>query len=176
VGAGSVAAALHAHEGGDDDPAADVVVCADPERAAVVATNRAHRLPLLAVTGAGYVRSPSVEARFAAVVLLPCVERWVGLSRPAAELSTLLGRPVDHLPPPLRDHARALRLLAAALVRSGQLTDPTPPAALRPRPVTLWRGLQPVERPVAVRPVVLHGCEAFWDDDALEASCAGRAG
>ncbi len=182
VGTSTVVAALHAHEGEVRDAVADVVVCADPERAADVVTDRMGRLPLLAVTGDGYARSRSVESRFAAVVLLPRVERWVGLTRPSDELTTLLGQPSDHLPRPLQDYAGALRLLAAALVRSGQLTDPAPPRALRPRAVALWRGLAPVERTTAVPPVLLSQPvvaprpEDAWDDDTLEASGAGRAG
>lgn len=186
VGTSTVAAALHAHEGDDRDTGADVVVCADPERAATVATDRAGRLPLLAVTGAGYVRSRSVEARFGAVVLLPHVGRWAGLARPSDELAALLGQPFDHLPRPLQDYAGALRLLAAALVRSGQLIDPSPPSVLRPRAVALWRGLQPVERAAVVRPVLrtpptapltaVGRPEDSWDDDTLESAGAGRAG
>lgn len=184
VGTSTVATALHARKGDEREAAADVVVCADPERAATVTTGRAGRLPLLALTGTGDAQA--VTSRFAAVVLLPRVERWTGLARPADELATLLGQPVDHLSRPLQDYAGALRRLAAALVRSGQLRDPAPPPVLRPRAVALWRGLQPVERPAAVRPVLLSPPtrpaepavvsrpEDSWDDDTLEAS--GRAG
>ena len=198
VGTSTVAAALHAHEGTDRDTAADVVVCTDPEQAAAVTPVRSGRLPLLVVTGDGHAPAPgrlwAVESRFGAVVLLPRVERWAGLAQPADELTTLLGQPYDHLARPLQDYAGALRLLAAALVRSGQLMVPTPPSVLRPRPVELWRGLLPVERTVPVRPVllprptvlpaavlpaaVLRRPDDSWDDDTLEASgaVAGRAG
>jgi hypothetical protein len=178
VGTSTVAAALHAHEGDHRDPTADVVVCADPERAAAVLTDRSGRLPLLALTGdGGYPRPRVLQSRFGAVVLLPRVERWVGLGRPADELATLLGQPFDHLPRPLQELTGALRLLAGALVRSGQLTDPAPPRALRPRAVALWRGLQPVERIAVARPVLPAARpEDAWDDDTLEAAGAGRAG
>lgn len=172
VGTSTVAAALHAHEGDERDPAADVVVCADPQRAAAVVTGPTGRLPLLAVTGAGHPRLRAVESRFGAVVLLPRVERWAGLVRPSDELALLLGQPYDHLPRPLQDYAGAMRLLAGALVRSGLLTDPAPPRVLRPRAVALWRGLHPVERPAPAH----LACGDTSDDDTLEAAGAGRAG
>lgn len=182
VGTSTVAAALHAREGDDRETAADVVVCADPARAAAVLTDRAGRLPLLAVTGGGGARPRALESRFGVVVLLPRVGRWEGLARPSDELATLLGQPFDHLPRPLQDYTGAMRRLAAALVRSGQLTEPTPPPALRPRAAALWRGLRPVERTLPLRPVPVttppgaRAPEDSWDDETLEAAGAGRAG
>lgn len=161
VGTSTVTCGLHAQEGTDRDSAADVVVCTDLAAAAAVTTARAGTRPVLAVTTTAGGPAPvparlrALESRFVAVVLLPHVERWDGRDRSSDEVAPLLGQAFDHLSRPLQSYAAALRLVTAAVLRSGLLTMPAPPMVVRPRSVELWRGLLPVERTAEVRPILL---------------------
>lgn len=157
LGTSTVAAGLHARDGGRWHGVADIVVCGDAgdalrcagELAAMPATTR----PVLAVAcTADAVAPPAARLRAlqrsaGAVVLLPHVPWWHGLAAPFDEAAAVLGQPAAQLPRPLQDYAAALRRLAAAVLRSGQLERPTPPAM-----ATGYRGLRPVERCVGGTP------------------------
>lgn len=157
AGTSTVAAGLHALDDGiccgSWARAADIVVCGSDAAALALAEALvlapAGPRPVLAVTTCAAIpprpRLRPLEERFAAVVLLPDVARWHGLVRPLDEVGTLLAQPVEHLPRPMRSYTSALRLLAAAVLRSGQLGRPVPPLVGAPVP-------QHVRQPAQVRP------------------------
>jgi hypothetical protein len=139
AGTSTVAAALHALDDGPcsglRDRTADIVVCGSDAASLALANALvlapAGPRPLLAVTTGATVpprvRLRALEERFGTVVLLPDVARWHGLVRPLDEVGTLLAQPVEHLPRSMRSYAAALRHLAAAVLRSGQLERAVPP-------------------------------------------------
>lgn len=163
AGTTTVAAALHARDGGPCEGAADVLVCgSDAQSLRRVATFAvASPPPLLAIVLAPGTTVPprgrlrALDMRFGATVLLPDVGRWRGRTDAAGEAAAVLGQPAEHLPRELRAYAAALRLLTSALLRAGQLERPSPPVAVRPHAVALWRGLGPVERVVPARPALV---------------------
>lgn len=154
VGATTLAAALHAHDGGHGGGAADVVVCSGTDES----LRRAELLgfdtlrPLLAVVaaGTGPGRLRHAGRRYASVTLLPYVERWRGLAEPGDEVAMLLGQPPEHLPPALRAYADGLRVLAAGMLGSGQLRRERPPAVRRDAVPTPRRGPRAVADPPGV--------------------------
>jgi hypothetical protein len=198
AGTSTLAAALHARDGGllghRAAGEADVVVCGSSEaslrEAGALACAPSGPRPVLAVVHAvpdasdvaGLVRR--VRPRYGAVVVLPHVARWHGLAVPRDEAAAVLALPSDHLTSPVRVYAAALRTLVGALAGSGLLERTAPPLITRPQTVTLWRGLQPVERVAPTRPVRLGAVtpEPELDDEAIEAGPvrpavgAGRAG
>ncbi len=178
AGASTVAAALHAHDdrlcSGWLDRNADIVVCGSDDASlaladALVLASTGPR-PLLAVTAGTAVpprvRLRALEERFGTVVLLPDVARWHGLVRPLDDVGTLLAQPVEHLSRPMRSYASAMRHLAAAVLRSGQLDRDLPPfvgaqvpttgrtAPVGLRAVEPWKGPE-VEVRAQVRPVLI---------------------
>jgi hypothetical protein len=164
AGTSTLAAALHARDGGRRVAAADVLVCRSTEGALRDAAALSGRTegppPVLAVTlGTATptrglaARLRALEPRFAAVVLLPHVSRWRGLVGCHAEAATVLAAP--HLPRPLRVYAAAVRLVAAAVVATGRLDRAAPPVVPGPRNLELWRDLRPVQRAATIRPVLL---------------------
>jgi hypothetical protein len=174
AGAGTLAAALHARDGGrirGSAAAADVLVCRSAEaplrHAAALALPASGPRPVLAVTrdAATRVTGPvaawlrALEPRFGAVVELPHVVRWHGAADAGGEAALVLAHSVEHLPRPLRAYAVALRLLVTAVAGSGLLDRPAPPVVSGPRTVELWRGLGSVERAVPLRPVLLAAPE-----------------
>lgn len=227
VGTSTLAAALHAYDGGVVDcgvrdgglhdrragtrsGGADVVVCRLDEEtlrhAALVVPTRPGAVPVLAVTCCDARPVPTARlraatSRFAAVVLLPDVPRWRGLTDPVAEAAVVLGQAPTHLPRALRQYAAALRQLVEAVIASDRLTRPAPSAVALPRAVAPRRAPQPVQRLQPVHPVLVAAAPRFVlppvtalraaalpepDDDELEAGldagptpCAvasGRAG
>lgn len=138
IGATTLAAALHAHDGGQRDVAADVVVCGGTEES----LRRAEALglgvtrPLLAVVAAGPEGMPGrlrhTGRRYASTTVLPHVGRWRGLAGPTEEIATLLGLRPELLTPALRAYADGLREIAAGLLRSGLLRHDRPPVVARP--------------------------------------------
>ncbi len=188
AGTSTLAAALHASDNGRASGTADVLVCRSAEaslrHAAALPGAPPGPRPVLAVILDAAVPAPDalaarlrgLESRFGAVVLVPHVARWHGLSGPCADAAAVLAQPVEHLPLPLQPYAAAMRLLVAAMVRSGQLGRSAPPTVSRPRTVQLWHGLQPVERGVSLRSPRAGTVSAIPtlrvpepDDDALEA-------
>lgn len=188
TGASTVAAALHAHDGGPWDTAADVIVCAAredsllrAERLAVAATR-----PWLAVVLLRPGPTPARERlataarRCAGFTVLPWVEQWAGRPTCLDDLRALLGHEPGHLPPALRGYAAGLRTIAAALVHSGQLDHPLPPVVAQPRPdgwpgcaaptpfaaAAVWRPMMPL-RPMAFhgRPLSADPTRGHRDDD-----------
>lgn len=200
VGASTVAAALHARDGGvlgrRASGAADVVVCRSTGLAAATAT--AHPpsgpRPVLAVvldpsaTDDTTHRMRALRRRFTAVVPLPHVADWHAGADVRAEAGRVLALPPGLLTPPQRAYATALRALVKALITAGLLERSTPPLVIAPRTVALWRGLHPVERIAPPRPAspttpdpaapVAPSRQEEPDDEALEAepAAAGRAG
>lgn len=202
VGTSTLAAALHARDGGridGSDVRADLLVCRSDEasvrHAAALIGRATSPRPVLAVTldtgwpvrgapRAGFSALPSEfgSAEHPVDVAIPYVARWHGLVAPLDEAAAVLAQPAEHLPRPVRAYAGALQLLVAAVVGSGALDHPTPPAVTLgttgPCGVELWRGLRPVQRSIPPRPVP----PGEPDDDALEADqlpapvAVGRAG
>ena len=142
VGTSTLAAALHARDGGVLDRRADIVVCrptAAALRAAAAVTGHGPR-PVLVVTG-GPMAAPlpaALRARFGAVVEVPHVPRWAGREAPLAEAAEVLVEPAQDRPEALHRYAAALRIVVAALLGSGQL-DADPPGVVRGRTVEPWR-------------------------------------
>ena len=199
-GATTLAAALHAHDGGRLEAraarAADIVVCrqASLRLAATLVCAPARPRPLLALTfGPGDEQEPAgglhhaLHQRFGAVVALPHVAQWHHLAKAGHDAAAVLAQPPEQLPSPLREHATSLRALVAALVGSGLLARPVPPLLARPstdRPRAIpVPAVRPAERVIAVpRPVVPVPVPAPRlepdlepDDEALAAEAAGAA-
>jgi hypothetical protein len=154
VGASTLAAALHAEDGGLLAQHADIVVCrATPESlraVAAVACPGTGPRPVLVVTGgpvAGALPG-AVPTRFGSVVEVPLVERWAGSRTSAVEAAEALTGP----PGALRPYVEALRSVVAALLGSGLLDTATPPMVIRPRPAESWRGLRPPPQPLGRHP------------------------
>ncbi len=207
AGTSTIAAALHADEADGAEEAADIVCVGEHalSHALSLLTPSVGPRPVLAIAAGPPVRTPPstshpgstggvralggcepatplplLRSRFA-VVVVPHLRRSQGVPAPSEEIARLLALPADHLPRPLQAYAAALRDIAAALVRSGQLRYDAPPAAgVRYRvpaadPTLLGPGTAP-RPPVSER----DGCCAeSLDDDALEAAgfaAARRAG
>ena len=142
VGTSTVAAALHARDGGTWASAADIVVChagGESLRAAELLRLAPFGLrPVLAVVrrgaapGASRARLSRLEGRFAAVLTLPHVPRWQVLDNSLDDAGELLAQPRERLPPALQGYAAAMHGLAAAVLRTGQLVRPVPPVVIRP--------------------------------------------
>lgn len=172
TGTTTVAAALHAHDGGSRAAAADLVLCAGTEesllRAGALAVGGAR--PWLAVVMVGAGRAPArgrlrlASRRCAGFTLLPHVGPWAGLTRPVDDLPMVLGLRPDQVPPPLRAYAAGLRAIAAGLVRTGLLDQARPPVVAAARS----GGATP---PVPVR-VVPPGRPAAESRPALRSSSA----
>lgn len=109
AGASTLAAALHAVDGGLLGLAADIVVC----RAGQLPPDRrmAGPAPLLAVLGTG----GDGPSGFARTVRLPQVTPWVGRLDVRADAAAVLTHSPRHLPPELQQYAMALRRIAAAV-------------------------------------------------------------
>jgi hypothetical protein len=154
VGASTLAAALHAEDGGVLAQHADIVVCrATPgslRAAATVACPGQGPRPLLVVTGGPIAAAlpGAIPTRFGSVVELPEVAGWTGRATPAAEAAAALTDPAG----PLQPYAEALRNVVAALLGSGLLGTATPPMVIRPRPAESWRGLRPPPQPLGRHP------------------------
>jgi len=204
-GATTLAAALHAHDGGRLEAratrGADIVVCrqASLRQAATLVCAPARPRPLLAIIlGPGDEQEPAgglhhaLHQRFGAVVALPHVAQWHHLARAGHDAAAVLAQPPEQLPSPLREHATALRALVTALVGSGLLARPVPPLLARPsadrtqaipvpamRPAARAAQIQPVliaaPRPVVPVPVPRLRPDLEPDDEALEAEAAGAA-
>ncbi|HEY4421371.1 MAG TPA: hypothetical protein VGN22_17735 [Pseudonocardia sp.] len=204
-GATTLAAALHAHDGGRLDAqaarGADIVVCrqASLRQAAALVCAPARPRPLLAVTlGPGDEQDPAtglhhaLHQRFGAVVTLPHVVQWHHITTTHHLAAAVLAQPPEQLTSPLREHAAALRALVTALIGSGLLTRPVPPLLARPSTDLPWATAVPVMRPAgraaqfqpvliaAPRPVVpvpvpRHEPGPEPDDEALEAEATGEA-
>ncbi|WP_214401190.1 hypothetical protein [Pseudonocardia lacus] len=140
VGTSTLAAALHARDGGVLAGEADVVVCAATEEslraAATVACPGSGPRPVLVVTGGPPAAPvpPAVRTRYCAVVELPRIDDW------ATAAADVLGVPTDRLSPPLRSYAEALQTLVSALLGGGLLAASGPPMVIRPRKAEPWRG------------------------------------
>ena len=185
AGASTLAAALHAVDGGPLAPGAageaDVLLCPADEpslrQAATLVCTPARPRPVLVLTGR--VRSGAAAlvpaARFGGVVVLPHVRRWVGGDGPGEARAVLAFAPED-LPPDVRPYAAALHRLVTTLTGSGLLHG-SPPLITRPLASTLWRGLRPVAPATSHR---RRGPRPEPDDEALEAEPApvpaGRTG
>lgn len=162
VGTSTVAAALHGRDGGRCRRGADVIVCGSGtlRLAGALEFPPSGPRPVLAIALQPGLAAPppprlrALDARFGALVLIPFVEHWQGDSPVLDEAAAVLGYPAEQLPPVLRSYAAAIRTIAAAVLRSGQLHRPTPPLA-RARTTTLWHGLLPVERPTPPRPALV---------------------
>jgi hypothetical protein len=175
-GTTTLAAALHTVDGGLLAPgmpgAADVLVCRSDEQslrqAATLACAPAGPRPVLVLAGiAPGIAVPAVPAgRFAAVVALPHVRRWLG-GDARAEAEAVLAYPPERLPPDVRGYAAALHRIVSALVGSGQLQRAVPPLVSRPVTAVLWRGLQPPEPAVRRHSPAPVG-PGEPDDEALE--------
>jgi hypothetical protein len=176
-GASTVAAALHAHEGCERERAADIVCVGEHALSSALAliTPATGPRPVLAVgAGATNTGAPlrALAARFGAVVVIPHLTCWAGAPAPSEEIAVLLGLQAEHLPPPLRAYAAAMRDIAAAVVGSGQLTSGSPPMVLRPRPSTFPVGAtRPLGRQVVPRRPVSPSPDL--DDEALETAGFG---
>lgn len=151
VGTSTLAAALHAEDGGLLGQQADVVVCGSATEslraaARVICPGRGPR-PVLAVVGPRVaVPPPVLHTLFGAIVEIPLVRRWDGRDTPLGEAAEVLAQSPDLLDPPLRPYSTALRAVVAALVGSGQLAASGPPMVIRPRPA------EPVRRQPAAPP------------------------
>jgi hypothetical protein len=182
VGTSTLAAALHARDGGRyTGGEVDVLACrgtAESLAGAVAVAGRlaAHRpRPVLAVTAEPAAPGPPparlrwAASQFGGLVVLPHVDRWCERSGPPVDSAVLLGHPAGSLPQPLRSYADGLRALAAAVSGSGRLVPVPPPA----RAGVLWRGLHPIERvrsvPAPLRPDLMR---PEVDDETLEAHAA----
>jgi hypothetical protein len=149
-GAGTVTAALHASEcrrppliarGAGSWPA-DIAVCAgdDASLGRADAVRGAAVLLIVLVddpTPPTRARQQELARRHGSVVVLPHVREWAGLSDVPAEAEALFARPPGQLPPALCAYTRGLRLAVAALLRTGVLTRPRPPALIWSPPTTL---------------------------------------
>lgn len=139
VGAGTVAAALHADEAAPGTMAADIAVCAGDDASLRRAESLCGASVLLVVlvehgpppSGA---RRRALARSHGVVAVLPHVPHWTGLADVPDEAATVLARHPDGLPPALRDYAGALRHTVGALVRGGGLTGPPPPNLRWARP------------------------------------------
>ncbi|MCO1657250.1 hypothetical protein [Pseudonocardia humida] len=157
VGTSTLAAALHARDGGVLSREADVVVCAATEEslraAAVVACPGSGPRPVLVVTGGPLAAPlpPAIRTRYCAVVDLPRIDDW------AAEAGDVLGIPADRLTAPLQSYAEALRALVSALLSGGVLAASAPPMVIRPRAADPWRGTHRPTPPPPVRPAAVVG-------------------
>jgi hypothetical protein len=204
-GATTLAAALHAHDGGRLEAraarGADIVVCrqASLGPAATLVCAPARPRPLLAIIlGPGEEQEPAgglhhaLHQRFGAVVALPHIARWHHLAKAGHDAAAVLAQPPEQLTSPLRELATAMRTLVTALVGSGLLARPVPPLLARPsadrpraipvpaiRPAERAAHFQPVliaaPRPVVPVPVPRLGPDLEPDDEALEAEAAGAA-
>lgn len=204
-GATTLAAALHAHDGGRLEAraarGADIVVCrqASLRQAATLVCAPTRPRPILAVTlGPGDEHEPAdglhhaLHQRFEAVVALPHVAQWHQLTTTHHDAAAVLAQPPEQLTSPLREQAAALRALVAALVGSGLLARPIPPLLARPstdlprailvpvmRPAGPATQFQPVliaaPRPVVPVPVPRLEPELEPDDEVLEAEAIGEA-
>jgi hypothetical protein len=137
VGASTVAAALHAHEGGDKPTigggrTADIVVCSS-DASSLQQAEALCGTPVLLIVLIDD-RPPPCAARLGelgawhgAVTVLPHVPHWAGLRHAPAEAGALLAQRTTHLPLVLCDYADALRLAVSALIRTGTLRRPEPP-------------------------------------------------
>jgi hypothetical protein len=194
-GASTLAAALHADDGGLLAPGtageADILLCRADERsvreAAALACAPAGPPPVLALaTGpeAAGGMPPLPARRFAAVVALPHVEHWAATDV-RGEARAVLAVPATDLPIPVRRYATALCRLVAALTGSALLDRTSPPLVSRPTSSPLRHGLRPVGLPgpaaqarTVPLPVPLE-LRPEPDDEALEAEpvpvTAGRA-
>ena len=195
-GASTLAAALHADDGGLLEPGtageADILLCQEPavRQAAALACAPTGPRPVLALVTAPGVAAgtppPVLARRFAAVVELPHIGHWAATADVRREAATVLALPVLDLPPPVRRYAAALHRLVAALTESGLLERTSAPLVSRPSTGTLWRGLRPVQLPglaAPIRPVPVPVPLGVWsepDDEAIEAEpmpvTAGRTG
>lgn len=203
AGTSTVAAALHADEGTGREQAADIVCVgaralalamspftppAPPRPVLVIAADAGPRslahtphVPSHAAStgdvfaAGGCEPGPPLRARFDTVVVVPHLAYWAGVPAPSEEIAMLLGLAVECLPWPLRAYAAALREIAAAVVRSGQLSRPSPPRVMHAGHGRRAGAPGPV-------PAVLAGSPLFTgspDDDALESAglaAAGQAG
>jgi hypothetical protein len=180
AGSSTLAAALHATDGGRLCPGtareADIVLCrADRptlRRAVTLACAPVGPQPVLVLAAAPDGSSaprPVRVGRFATLVALPSVRRWIGIPSARREAAAALAVPPEDLPPDVVGYAAALRRLVDVLTGSGLLDRSTPPTISRPTTGgLLWRGLQPHSLPVAAAPTRL-GSRPEPDDDALEA-------
>lgn len=143
VGTSTLAAALHAVDGGRAPAGSrpDVLVCR-PDSLHLAGG----RPPVLVVVAD---RPPRVDRTGAgtAVVVVPDVAAWHGVDAP--EVAGLLALAPAHRPAGLAPYIAALLDVATALVRSGVLERPAPPSG--PAPLVLPAPARP---PVAPRPVV----------------------
>lgn len=144
VGASTLAAALHAVDGGRAVAGSrpDVLVC----RADSLHLAGGRPAPVLVVVADRPPRLDRTDAG-TAVVVVPDVAAWHGLGAP--EVAGLLALAPAHRPTGLGPYIAALLDVAAALVRSGVLERPAP--ASDPAPLVLPAPARP---PVAPLPVV----------------------
>jgi hypothetical protein len=136
VGASTVAAALHAHEGADRPTtggslAADIVVCSGDasslRRAEALCGAPVLLIVLVDDRTPAAARLRELGMWHEAVSVLPHVPHWAGLRHAPSEVGALLARRPTHLPLALRNYADALRLVVSALIRTGTLRRPEPP-------------------------------------------------
>jgi hypothetical protein len=155
AGTSTLAAALHAEDGGVLAQHADIVVCratpASLRAAAAVACPISGPRPVLVVTGVPVPGAlpGAVPTRFGSVVELPRVERWAGSDAAVTEAADVLSGP----PNGLRPYVEALRSVVAALLGSGLLDTAAPPMVIRARPAEPWRGLRPPPQPLGRHPI-----------------------
>jgi hypothetical protein len=160
-GADTVAAALHATEcrrpplvaRGAGSWSADVAVCAGDEASLGRADAVRGAAVLLVVlvddtTPPNHARQQELARRHGSVVVLPHVREWAGLSGIPDEADALFARQPEQLSPALCAYTRGLRLAVAALLRTGVLTRPQPPALTWSPPTTG----SPPKSPGPVRP------------------------
>ncbi|MBW0129393.1 hypothetical protein [Pseudonocardia oceani] len=145
VGTSTLAAALHAVDGGRAVASSrpDVLVC----RADSLHLAGRRPVPVLVVVAD---RPPRLERTGAdtAVVVAPDVAAWHELDAP--EVAGLLALAPAHRPAGLASYIAALLDVAAALVRSGVLERPAPPS--RPAPLVLPAPARPTVAPPSVVP------------------------
>ena len=151
VGTSTLAAALHAEDGGLLGQEADIVVCGSTAEslraaAAVICPGRGPRPVLAVVVGpATAPLPPALRPRFGAIIEIPYVPGWDGRAAPDQETAAVLAAAPDQLDPPLLSYAGALRAVVSALVDSGQLARGTPPMVIRPRPTRPRRDPRPAD-------------------------------
>jgi hypothetical protein len=175
LGTSTLAAALHATDGGllaaGTAGEADAVLCRADEpslrHAALLACAPGGPRPVLVPVGPG-AAPPAPAVGFGAVVVLPHVRRWAGTPDVRGEAAAVLAFPPEQLPLEVRAYAAALHGVVRALTGSELLHRTTPPLVSRPTTARLWRGLQPLARPVAAVPTLLRA-RPEPDDEALEA-------
>jgi hypothetical protein len=178
-GATTLARALHAHDGGPRDAAADVIVCAGTEeslrRAEMLAVGAERPLLAVVLTGSGPAparpRLRLAGRRYATVVVVPHVARWASRSASPVDVATLLGIRPERLPREQRSAAAAIRALATALVGTGLLDRPRPPVVARPLPT---RGRE-APRPLAVTEIPLVVVPVVSELPVSELPAPGRA-